>query len=41
MPLTPEAFSQMLDQTGLSLTDTQNSALFHAGAAVAAGLVPS
>lgn len=30
MPLTPEAFSRMLDRTGLSLTATQKSVLFDA-----------
>jgi hypothetical protein len=30
MPLSPEAFGRMLDQTGLSLTDAQKSVLFEA-----------
>nr|WP_294520309.1 hypothetical protein [uncultured Rhodopila sp.] len=30
MPLSPEAFGRMLDQTGLSLTDAQKSVLFDA-----------
>ena len=30
MPLTPETFGRMLDQTGLSLTDAQKSVLFDA-----------
>ena len=28
MPLTPEDFGQMLDRTGLSLTDAQKAVLF-------------
>jgi hypothetical protein len=30
MPLSPEDFGRMLDQTGLSLTDAQKSVLFDA-----------
>ncbi len=30
MPLSPEAFGRMLDQTGLSLTDAQKAVLFDA-----------